>query len=558
MENRFFSCSIGVRCDGKGKYAVASINSKGQKRVRSDRTHNKGLFCNVPFVRGVLFFVYGLISFFSSFDDLFFDDITLTEKEEKSKRNKIIFASIFIGFVVVFWLILLGYLPAKISFLVIGHSPSVFLRNFVIALIKVFLVYFLLILLRVFPPMIELYKFNGACNIMRTGVVEKKELHYGLNLLNFVVFSFLFSSFVITLVGVQVSIFANWLINLGIFAFCVSLSYEILTLLSKSEKTKKVCIVTSFLVVSKPNTTHIELARSAFLELNSHKESREKMEDNKVALSLVRSEMETKLKKTMKVDESDIEWIIATVLGKNRTEIKLVRSVSEKEYRDIMKATEERAKGKPLSSIFGFVDFYGFKFSVNKKVLSPRMETEILVEKVLDEAKKLKKAKILDIGTGSGAIAISLSLLSTSEITAIDISKGALDTAKENAKTLGAKVNFLQSDLFAGLKKKQKYDIIVSNPPYIRTLDIEGLDREVRDYDPRLALDGGEDGLDFYRRICEQAPHHLNKNGKIFFEIGKGQYLQVKKLLEKNGFDMVKGIKDYNKIYRVVKAEWKK
>ena len=80
----------------------------------------------------------------------------------------------------------------------------------------------------------------------------------------------------------------------------------------------------------------------------------------------------------------------------------------------------------------------------------------------------------------------------------------------------------------------------------------------MRDYDPRLALDGGEDGLDFYRRICEQAPLHLNKNGKIFFEIGKGQYLQVKKLLEKNGFDMVKGIKDYNKIYRVVKAEWKK
>ena len=558
MDNKFFPCSIGVRCDGKGKYAVASINSKGQKRVRSERAHNKGLFCGIPFVRGVLFFVYGLISFFSSFDDLFFDDITMSEKEEKSKRNKIIFASIFIGFVVVFWLVLLGYVPAKVSFLLIGHNPSVFLRNLVIALTKVLLVFFLLVLLRFFPPMIELYKFNGACNIMRSGGVEKNALHYGLNLLNFVVFSFLFSSFVITLIGVQVSIFANWLINLGIFVICESVSYEVLALLDRGEKTKKLCVVTSFLVVSKPNTTHIELARTAFLELNSHKESREKMEENKIALSLVRSEMETKLKKAKKVDESDIEWIIATVLGKNRTEIKLVRSVSEKEYRDIMKATEERAKGKPLSSIFGFVDFYGFKFSVNKKVLSPRMETEILVEKVLEEAKKIKKAKILDIGTGSGAIAISLSLLSASEVTAVDISKGALDTAKENAKSLGAKVNFVQSDLFAGLKKKQKYDIIVSNPPYIRTLDIEGLDKEVKDYDPRLALDGGEDGLDFYRKICETAPLHLNKNGFIFFEIGKGQYLQVKKLLEKNGFVMVKGIKDYNKIYRVVKAEWKK
>ena len=562
MDNKFFPCSIGVRCDGKGKYAVASINSKGQKRVRGDRAHNKGLFCGVPIVRGLLFFVFGLISFFSSFDDLFFDDVTLNEREEKSKRNKIIVSSIFVGIVIVFWLVLLGYVPAKLSFLIIGHSPSVWLRNLVIACAKVLLMFLLLLILRFVPAMIELYKFNGACNVIQNSKAgdntKKGSVHYGLNLLNFVVFSFLFSSFVITLIGVQVHIFANWLINLAIFAICTSLSYEILALLDRFEKTKKLCVVTSFLVVSKPNTTHIELARTAYLELNSHKEMREKMKEEGVALSLIKSEMETKLRKAGKVDDSDIEWIIATVLDKNRTEIKLVRSVSEKEYREIMKATEERAKGKPLSSIFGFVDFYGFKFSVNKKVLSPRMETEILVEKVLEKAKLFKKPKILDIGTGSGAIATTISLLSNAEVTAVDISKGALDTAKENAKSLGAKVNFVQSDLFAGLKKKQKYDIIVSNPPYIRTLDIEGLDREVKDYDPRLALDGGEDGLDFYRKICETAPLHINKNGYIFFEIGKGQYLQVKKILEKNGWTMVKGIKDYNKIYRVVKAEWKK
>ena len=280
--------------------------------------------------------------------------------------------------------------------------------------------------------------------------------------------------------------------------------------------------------------------------------------DEKIPLSLLRSEMESRLNKNGKAEKSDIDWIIATVLHKNRAEIKLIKSVSEKDYHEIIKKAEERAKGKPLSAIFGFVEFYGLKFSVNKKVLSPRMETEILVENVLLETKKHKKTKILDVGTGSGAIAISIAKFSDAEVSAIDISKGALETAMDNAKDIGVKVNFLQSDMFTGLKKKQKYDIIVSNPPYIRSLDIEGLDVEVKNYDPRLALDGGNDGLDYYRTISVDAPKHLNKNGKLFLEIGKGQFTSVKKLLEKSGFSDVQGIKDYNRIIRVVKAVWKK
>jgi len=562
MDNRFFPCSIGVRCDGKEKYSVASINSRGQKRVRSERTHNKGLFSKIPFLRGVLFFIYGLISFFTAFDDAFIDDITLTGKEEKNKRKKIILTAIIIGLVIVLWIVALGYVPAKLSFLIIGYNSSILFRNFLIALLKVLTLYLLLLLLRFVPSMIDLYKFNGACNVIEDSKGErsnkKQYIHTPLNFLNFLIFSFFFSSFMITLIGVSVHVLANWFINLGIFIVCVSLSYEILNLLRKNERLKKICVLTSLLVVSKPNTTHIELARTAYLELNSHKELRANMKENEIALSLVKSEMETKLLKTGKVEESDIDWIIATVLNKNRAEVKLVRSVSDKDYREIVRATQERAKGKPLSAIFGFVDFYGFRFNINKKVLSPRMETEILVENVLKDIKKIKKCKILDIGTGSGAIAITLALLSDADVTAIDISKGAIDIAKENAKNLGAKLNFIQSDLFSELKKKQKYDIIVSNPPYIRSLDVEGLDKEVKDYDPRLALDGGEDGLDFYRKICQKASSHLNKNGIIFFEIGKGQYLSVKKLLEQNGFTNVKAIKDYNKIYRVIRAEWKK
>ncbi len=563
MEYKFFPCSVGVRCDAKEKCAIASINSRGQKRVSLNRAKNDALFYKLPFLRGILFFIYGLVAFFSTFDEVFVDDITLTEKEEKSKRKKIIVSAIFVGLSVVFWIVMLGYVPAKLSFLIIGYHSSLVLRNLVIAMLKVTIMFVLFLLLRFVPGMSELYKFNGACNILQMSGGEqkldkKKNLHMPLNFLNFAVFSFFFSNFMVTLIGVSVHVIANWLINFGIFVICTSLSYEVLYLMQKFGKIKKLCLVTSFLVVAKPNITHLELARSAYLELNTHKEIKTKMKEEGIALSLVKSEMETKLLKSGNVEASDIDWIIATVLDKNRAEIKLVRSISEKDYREIMKATEERAKGKPLSAIFGFVDFYGLKFNVNKKVLTPRMETELLVEETLKQIAKIKKCKVLDLCTGSGAIAICLAKFSSAETTAIDISKPALETAKENAKNIGVKVNFVQSDLFSELKKKQKYDIIVSNPPYIRSLDIEGLDVEVKNYDPRLALDGGEDGLDFYKKIISQATNHLNKNGQILFEIGKGQFTQVKKLLEKEGFANVKGIKDYNKIYRIVKAEWKK
>lgn len=557
MENFYFPSSIGLCGVNKDKKVIASINSRGQKRIHEKRVQNHNIFCKTPFLRGLLFLIFGMAAFVSGFDDLFNEDISLSEKEDRSRVRQIIFYSIFLGLIVVLWLLALGLLPTKLSYLILPEPTSVFLRNLIVAVFKSAILYLFFVVLRFLPYMLDLYRFNGAGNLILSGSNEKN-LHQPLNFLNFVVFSFIFSLFVITLVGVNLSFGANFLINLLIFAICVSASYEILAFLQKGGKLKKLCVVTSCLVVIMPNTTHTEIARSVELELGLNLGTKENMETNEISLSLVRSEMESRLAKLPSVEESDIDWIIATVLGKNRTEIKLVRSVGVKEYSEIMKATEERAKGKPLSAIFGFVDFYGLRFSVNKKVLSPRMETELLVEEVVGLVKRTKKAKVLDIGTGSGAIAVCVASFSSADVTAVDISSAALEVAKQNAKSLGAKVNFVQSDLFSQLKKKQKYDIIVSNPPYIRSLDIEGLDGEVKNYDPRLALDGGEDGLDFYRRIIEDAPNHLNENGWLYFEIGKGQISQVKALCVKRGFKNVKGIKDYNKIYRIVKAQWKK
>ena len=251
-------------------------------------------------------------------------------------------------------------------------------------------------------------------------------------------------------------------------------------------------------------------------------------------------------------EKSDADWIIATVLDKNRAEIKLLSFITDKQYQDIIKATERRAKGESIDNIFGFTEFYGLRFDVNKKVLTPRMETEILVETVLKVAKPNEKTKILDLGTGSGAIAVALAKNCDASITALDISKSALAIAESNAKKNGVEIEFLHSNLFDNLKRKRKFDIIVSNPPYIPTQEIEKLDRNVRDFDPHIALDGGEDGLDFYRKIVEQSVFRLSDGGYIFFEVGKGQAKSVKQFLKDAQFEEIKIVKDYSKIERVV------
>lgn len=284
--------------------------------------------------------------------------------------------------------------------------------------------------------------------------------------------------------------------------------------------------------------------------IKDQKEVKKNQGKKNISLSFVFAEM--KNKKTDNIEQSDIDWIVGTVLNKNRAEIKLVKEISKKQYKCIMKAYKKRLKGEPLSNIFGFVDFYGLKIKVNKNVLSPRMETEILVEEVLNKMQGKKKVSILDMCTGSGAIAIALAKNSKAEITGVDISKKALKVAKENAEKNNANVEFILSDLFNGLKKEKKYDIIVSNPPYIKSKDVLTLDDEVKKYDPILALDGGDDGLIFYRKIINKSKEFLSKEGMIFFEIGEDQRKDIEEMFKDEGFIEINIVKDYNKIERII------
>lgn len=200
---------------------------------------------------------------------------------------------------------------------------------------------------------------------------------------------------------------------------------------------------------------------------------------------------------------------------------------------DYFKAIKKLKQGLPLQHITNMQEFMKLNFYVSQDVLIPRPDTEILVEEVINIAKKIRAKKILDLCTGSGAIAVSLAkYIEDSQITATDISEKALRVAKLNAKNndVEDKITFIKSDLFKEIPK-EKYDIIVSNPPYIRKEEIERLDREVKK-EPHIALDGGEDGLDFYRKIIHNSEEYLKFNGYLCLEIGYDQKIDVIELIE--------------------------
>lgn len=225
------------------------------------------------------------------------------------------------------------------------------------------------------------------------------------------------------------------------------------------------------------------------------------------------------------------------------------REVSEKEEEQYRKTIEQRAQHVPLQHILGYRDFMGLRFHVNEHVLIPRQDTEILVEEAMRYLHD--GMRILDLCTGSGCILLSLLHYSNDcEGTGVDISKEALQVAALNAELLGIKADFLKSDLYE--KVTGKFDLLVSNPPYIERKVIPTLMEEVREYDPYIALDGGEDGLDFYRRIIGGAQDYLKRGGQILMEIGSGQAQAVSELLREAGFKEIDVCRDFAGLDRVV------
>lgn len=251
----------------------------------------------------------------------------------------------------------------------------------------------------------------------------------------------------------------------------------------------------------------------------------------------------------------EVDLLLAHSIGFSRGKLLAYpeKVLNEEELHKFIQMVSLRKQGEPLQYLLGKEDFMGLDFIVTKDVLIPRSDTEIMVEKIINFAKDMGSIRILDLCTGSGAIAISLSkYLKNAQVVASDISQEALSIARKNAalNEVEEKIVFLQGNLFETVANEE-FDIIVSNPPYITTAEMDELSEEVK-REPHLALWGGKDGLDFYRKISSEAPKYLKSPGYLFVEIGYQQGIDVKNLFLNNGFDEVEIFKDWNKNDRIV------
>ena len=250
--------------------------------------------------------------------------------------------------------------------------------------------------------------------------------------------------------------------------------------------------------------------------------------------------------------KQNAETIISHILKMKRLDIylHLEKEISKTQFDAISEISTRRKKHEPLQYILGETEFYGYKIKVSNSVLIPRPETELLVERIICEEKNINS--ILEIGTGSGAIVIALAKsLITEKNDAVDISKLALKTAQQNAELNNVEINFFRSDIFENVIGK--YDIIISNPPYISQKGYEQLPKEIKDHEPKSALQAKNNGLYYYEKILQNAKEHLTELGKIYFEIGYDQAEKITETAKENGFSDIQVIKDLNGFDRIMR-----
>ncbi len=591
----------GVMMRGKRGMATVVRDDNGElqmeaKRIKPPEKRKKWM--RIPFVRGVVNFVASLVGGTQAL--MRSSEAAITEEEEPSKFTKWmqekwkisvgdVITSIATIFGVALALVLFLYLPGLFTGMiadaapVIGGKGSIWYNliegGFRLA---VFILYILFTLL--LPSMRETYRYHGAehktINCYEYGkeltvenVKSCSRLHDRCGT-TFIFIVLTISSLVFSLVGWLVFGVAGLNTGIGIvnnlIAFLIKLcmlplvagvSYEILKLLAKIQSPivlplKAPGFLLQKLTTKDPTDEMIECAILAFnkvLDMDANPDSPEKTFATETKLSKLLAMMKKSFAEK-EIDDSDAEWIVSLLLDIPRSSLSEERIVTRAECAKILNIFEQRLTGRPLWYVMGDASFYGYTFKVDERVLIPRPETEILVRQAVSSLKD--GDSMLDLCTGSGAVAVAVACETAKtkrvSVTATDISEAALEIAKENAWKNKANVNFIQSDLFENVRGR--FNLITANPPYIKSSEIETLSKDVRDFEPRLALDGGVDGLDFYRRIAEKINRYLVRGGMCILEVGEDQAQEVIKIFQAaSRCDFAMVVKDLSGVERIVK-----
>ena len=591
----------GVMMRGKCAMATAVRDPEGVIQVESERLtppEKRSKLSRAPFIRGVVNFISSLVDgnrvLMRSADVAMPEDETPTKAEKwLNEKHKInldgVFStlSVLLGVVLAMLIFialpqwLTGFLP-KDRFDKASPGWNGVLFNLVEGGIRILIFVAYILLISLIPSLKRVFMCHGAEHKTITCYEQGKELtvenvrgcprvhdRCGTTFLFIVMVVSILVFSLVNVVIASLNVYTGDGRIDGIIRFFVKIlmlpvvagcSYEVLRLLAKTKS--KFFLIFKFpglllqrLTTCEPEDGMIECAITAFktvLAMDADPTIPERAFATPGKMSVL-------LKNTKKrfavsqIDEEDAEWIFAIVLGIPKSAVTTGEKILKlAQVKEILKIADERLTGRPLWYVIGDTDFCGYKIKVDERVLIPRPETEELVMMAMASAEEGNS--VLDLCTGSGAIAVAMyKELEKSnrkvKMTAVDISADALDLAKENAEANEADVLFIQSDLFTRLRGR--FDIIVSNPPYIPTSVIDTLQREVKDFEPRLALDGGQDGLDIYRRIAADAPKYLARGGTLIMEVGAGQAQEIVKMFKGNAYSMI--IQDFNGVDRYVK-----
>lgn len=572
----------GVMMRGNKGQATAIRKSDGKIEIDMKKIvpiTKKYKFLNIPFIRGIFVLIDSLVT---GINTLNYSASFFEEDEEESKfelwlKNKfgdksndlIVGGTMVLSFALAIGLFVA--LPTSIASLFAALNLNPVLLNLIEAIIRIVILLIYMYSISKMDDIYRVFQYHGAEHKSIFCYEADEELTVE-NVRKFPRFhprcgtNFLF---LIMFVSIIIFSFTGWggfferlLLRIVLIPIVSGITYELIRWLGKSENILSKVIAypglkLQELTTKEPDDDQLEVAIAALMTAEGIK-AKEKTIGELLELG-------SKKLKEKSIDSYmlDAQLLLGMVLGKDKIYLITNRDkeVSHKDEKEYIALIEKRSSKMPIKYILGETEFMGFDFDVEEGVLIPRGDTEILVEELLSIINEDEELNICDLCSGSGAIGISLAMnrknIKVDEIDNYDIPE---KVTKSNIVKHGLenRVNFIKSDLLEeAIKAEKKYDIIVSNPPYIKASEIEGLMDDVKLYEPHVALDGGEDGLIFYRRIIEESKLTLNEKGILAFEIGHDQGLDVRILMEEAGFSNVKLVKDLAGLDRVLLGYFK-